>query len=215
MLLGKQGAGKGTQVDPSGASTTASMHISTGDMFRTQAAQGTAFGLEAKRYMDAGELVPDEIVVGVDRGVPGARAVRSATASCSTGSRARCTRPRELDRVLAGRPLDLVIDLDVPREIVFDRIAGRRVCENCQRVYHVNLPPTARLDVRHVRRPRRASATTTPRKRSSAGSSCTSARPCRSSTTTGQLGLLVVVDGVGEGDEVFERLVKVVDEQIS
>ena len=65
MLLGKQGAGKGTQATRARASTTASSHLSTGDMFRAQAAQGTAFGLEAKRYMDAGELVPDEIVVGV------------------------------------------------------------------------------------------------------------------------------------------------------
>ena len=64
MLLGRQGAGKGTQstrlADHFGV-----IHVSTGDMFRTQAAQGTAFGLEAKRYMDAGDLVPDEIVVGV------------------------------------------------------------------------------------------------------------------------------------------------------
>ena len=47
--------------------------------------------------------------------------------------------------------LDLAINLDVPRDIVLDRIAGRRVCENCQRVYHVNLPPVYRLDVRHLR----------------------------------------------------------------
>jgi len=64
VLLGRQGAGKGTQsirlADHFGV-----IHVSTGDMFRTQAAQGTAFGLEAKRYMDAGDLVPDEIVVGV------------------------------------------------------------------------------------------------------------------------------------------------------
>src|SRR6266705_2137648 len=84
VLLGRQGAGKGTQstrlADHYGV-----IHVSTGDMFRTQATQGTAFGLEAKRYMDAGDLVPDEIVV--------------------------------------------------------DRIAGRRVCESCQRVYHVNLAP--------------------------------------------------------------------------
>ena len=98
------------------------------------------------------------------------------------------------------------INLDVPREIVLDRIAGRRVCENCQRVYHVNMPPTS------TGRATRAaatscSATTTPRRRSSAGSSSTSARPCRSSTTTASRSLLEVVDGVGDGDEVFERLV--------
>src|SRR5437762_7775259 len=90
VLLGRQGAGKGTQsirlADHFGV-----IHVSTGDMFRTQAAQGTAFGLEAKRYMDAGDLVPDEIVVGVIEEciVP---EVRSGGASCSTGSRAPCTR---------------------------------------------------------------------------------------------------------------------------
>ena len=64
VLLGRQGAGKGTQsirlADHFGV-----IHVSTGDIFRTQATQGTAFGLEAKRFMDAGDLVPDEIVVGV------------------------------------------------------------------------------------------------------------------------------------------------------
>ena len=64
VLLGRQGAGKGTQSTRL-ATHFGVNHVSTGDMFRTQAAQGTAFGLEAKRFMDAGELVPDEIVVGV------------------------------------------------------------------------------------------------------------------------------------------------------
>jgi len=50
---------------------------------------------------------------------------------------------RELDRVLGDHPLDVAINIDVPREIVLDRLAGRRVCESCQRVYHVNLPPTS------------------------------------------------------------------------
>src|SRR5690554_894839 len=64
VLLGKQGAGKGTQAARLAAHYSIA-HLSTGDMFRQQAAQGTAFGLEAKRYMDAGDLVPDEIVMGV------------------------------------------------------------------------------------------------------------------------------------------------------
>jgi hypothetical protein len=64
VLLGKQGAGKGTQATRV-AQHYEIPHLSTGDMFRELAARGTAFGLEAKRYMDAGELVPDEIVVGV------------------------------------------------------------------------------------------------------------------------------------------------------
>ena len=64
VLLGKQGAGKGTQAGRL-AEHYAVVHLSTGEIFRAQATLGTAFGLEAKRYMDGGELVPDEIVVGV------------------------------------------------------------------------------------------------------------------------------------------------------
>ena len=64
VLLGKQGAGKGTQAKRL-AEHYRIAHLSTGDMFRAQADAGTAFGLEAKRYMDAGELVPDDIVIGV------------------------------------------------------------------------------------------------------------------------------------------------------
>ena len=64
MLLGKQGAGKGTQAARLGDHFGLA-HLSTGDMFRRQAANGTAFGLEAKRYMDEGELVPDEITLGL------------------------------------------------------------------------------------------------------------------------------------------------------
>jgi len=188
------------------------IHVSTGDMFRRQAAQGTAFGLEAKRYMDAGELVPDEIVVGVieecmvPEGPLGGGFVLD-------GFPRTLHQARELDRVIADSPLHLVIDLDVPREIVFDRIAGRRVCENCQRVYHVNMPPvhgwtcdTCGGEVNHrdddteeavERRLQLYEQETVPiidyyRKR----------------------GLLTVVDGVGEGDEVFERLVKVVDDRL-
>ena len=88
MLLGRQGAGKGTQSNRL-ADHFGVIHVSTGDMFRTQAAQGTAFGLEAKRYMDAGDLVPDEIVVGVieESMVPG----RSGHARYSAGYPPRFT----------------------------------------------------------------------------------------------------------------------------
>ena len=141
VLLGKQGAGKGTQAKRL-AEHYGIAHLSTGDMFRALAAQGTAFGLEAKRYMDEGELVPDEIVDRRRSRSASPRAARSTTASCSTGSRARCSRPRSSTACSTAAPLDLAINLEVPREIVLDRIAGRRVCENCQRVYHVNLPPT-------------------------------------------------------------------------
>src|SRR3954465_7051976 len=139
VLLGKQGAGKGTQAKRLAAHFEIA-HVSTGDMFRAQAAQGTAFGLEAKRYMDGGELVPDEIVVGVIEEclAPGGPLNDGFVLH---GFPRTLYQAQELDRVLDGRPLDLAINLDVPREIVLDRLAGRRVCENCQRVYHLKLRP--------------------------------------------------------------------------
>ncbi len=211
VLLGRQGAGKGTQSTRL-AGHFGVIHVSTGDMFRTQAAQGTAFGLEAKRFMDAGELVPDEIVVGVieECMVPGGPLGGGFVLD---GFPRTLHQARELDRVIAGSPLHLAIDLDVPREIVFDRIAGRRVCEDCQRVYHVNLPP----------------------KHGWVCDTCGGAVRQRDDDTEDAverrlelyeretipivdyyraLGLLTIVDGVGEGDEVFDRLVKVCLDQL-
>src|SRR3954471_17358803 len=116
VLLGKQGAGKGTQADLLAAQYTIT-RISTGDMFREMAAQGTAFGLEAKRYMDAGELVPDEIVMGVIEEclVPGGPL---GDGFVLDGFPRTLHQARELDRVLDGEPLSVAINLEVPRAIV-------------------------------------------------------------------------------------------------
>ena len=139
-------------------------HLSTGDMFRAQAALGTAFGLEAKRYMDAGELVPDEVVIGVieESLAPGGPL---ADGFVLDGFPRTLPQARELDRVLDERPIDAAINIDVPTEIVLDRIAGRRACEVCQRVYHVNLPPKCRTGPATTTAARSCSATTTPRRR--------------------------------------------------
>ncbi len=211
MLLGKQGAGKGTQAERLGQRYRVP-HLSTGDIFRAQAALGTAFGLEAKRYMDGGELVPDDIVVGVMEEclAPGGplddgfvldgfpRTVRQA---------------RELDRLMGNHNLDLVINLDVPREIVLDRLAGRRVCEDCQRVYHVNLPPT-NGDVcdtcgGHVVQRDDDTEEAIDRRLELYEQETV---PILDYYAT--RGILATVDGVGDGDDVFDRLVKVVDEHL-
>jgi len=212
VLLGKQGAGKGTQAKRLAAHYVVA-HISTGDMFRAQAAQGTAFGLEAKRYMDAGELVPDEIVIGV---------IEECTVPTGPlgdgfvldGFPRTLNQARELDRVLAGGPLDLSVDLEVPRDIVIDRIAGRRTCENCQRVYHVNMPPTVNWTC--------DTCGGNVRQRDDDTEEAVERRLELYELETVPIidyyrarGLLVTVDGVGEGDDVFERLVKVVDERLS
>jgi len=211
VLLGKQGAGKGTQADLLAAQYTIT-RISTGDMFREMAAQGTAFGLEAKRYMDAGELVPDEIVMGVIEEclVPGGPL---SDGFVLDGFPRTLHQAGELDRVLGNNPLDLAIDLEVPREIVLDRIAGRRVCDDCQRVYHVNLPPTVPwvCDTCGGRVTQRDDDTEEAVER----------RLELFETETVPIidyyrrrGQLAHVDGVGEGDDVFERLVKTIDDRI-
>jgi len=211
VLLGKQGAGKGTQAARL-AEHYGIAHLSTGDMFRDKAAQGTAFGLEAKRFMDAGELVPDEIVLGV---VEECLAPDGPLGNGFVLDGFPRTAPQaiELDRLLGSHGLDLVIDLEVPREIVLDRIAGRRVCENCQRTYHVNMMPThdATCDTCGGRVVQRDDDTEEAVERR---------LELYELETVPILeyyrdhGLLAVIDGVGEGDEVFERLLKVINDRI-
>ena len=210
VLLGKQGAGKGTQAarlaDHYGVE-----HLSTGELFRASAAAGTAAGLEAKRYMDAGELVPDETVIKV-------------VDDHFTGEFLECgfildgfprTLPQaeELELVIAAdHPLDAVLSLEVPTEIVLDRIAGRRVCEDCGANYHVNMPPAGNwtCDVCGGRVVQRDDDTEEAVQRR---------LEIYEETTVpiidfyDRLGKLVPVDAVGDGDEVFERLVKEIDQR--
>jgi adenylate kinase len=208
VLLGKQGAGKGTQAallaDHYGVE-----HLSTGDLFRAAAAEGTAAGLEAKRYMDAGELVPDETVIKVvDEAFTGAFLDRGFILD---GFPRTLPQAEELEKVLGEHhPLDLVLSLDIPTEIVLDRIAGRRVCENCGATYHVNKPPEHdwTCDVCGERVVQRDDDTEEAIQRR--------LELYKAETEPiidfyDKLGKLAHVDAVGEGEEVFERLVKEID----
>src|SRR5215475_3458671 len=211
VLLGKQGAGKGTQAERL-ASYYEITHLSTGDMFRAQAAEGTAFGLEAKRYMDAGDLVPDEIVIGIidECTAPGGPL---GDGFVLDGFPRTLPQARELDRVLADAPLDVVIDIEVPRQIVLDRIAARRVCDNCQRVYHLNMRPAENWTC--------DTCGGNVRQRDDDTEEAVERRLALYEKETVPIiehyraqGLLETVDGVGEGDEVFERIVNVVDKYV-
>jgi adenylate kinase len=139
VLLGKQGAGKGTQATRL-AEHYHVAHLSTGDLFREAASQGHELGIEAKRFMDRGELVPDETVVGLVEGNLGADD-RASQGFVLDGFPRTRRQAEELQRILTGKPLDAAIDLDVPTEIVLHRIAGRRVCSQCGALYHVDNPP--------------------------------------------------------------------------
>jgi adenylate kinase len=141
VLLGKQGAGKGTQAARV-AEHYQVEHVATGDMFRAAAREGTPLGVKARAYIDRGELVPDEIVIGV---------MKEALARDDNtlvhrgfvldGFPRTCLQAEELDIALAKNVLNVVINLDVPTEVVLQRIAGRRVCVQCGTTYHVDQPP--------------------------------------------------------------------------
>jgi adenylate kinase len=129
IILGRQGAGKGTQCVRLSRHYVVP-HISTGDMLRAAAREGTEFGKMAKEIMDAGGLVGDEIMIGLVN-------ERLSKADASTrgyildGFPRTVVQAAALDRITAERPIHVVIDLDVPREIVLERISSRRVCRDC------------------------------------------------------------------------------------
>jgi adenylate kinase len=141
VLLGKQGAGKGTQATRV-AEHYAVAHLSTGDLFRAAARDGTPLGIEARRYIDRGELIPDDIVIGVvlDHLRRDECALMRAGFVLDGFPRTR-VQAEELDIALGAHGLDVVVNLDVPTEVVLQRIAGRRVCVQCGAPYHVDHPP--------------------------------------------------------------------------
>lgn len=141
VFLGPPGAGKGTQAREL-AHEWGVPHLATGDMLREAAAAGNRLGLEAKRYMDQGALVPDDVIVGLMR----ERLARpdAAKGFIVDGFPRTIAQAEALAAVLkdAGQALDRVIFFDVPEGELLRRLTGRRVCRRCQTAYHlVSAPP--------------------------------------------------------------------------
>ena len=139
VMLGRQGAGKGTQAVRLSRHYVVP-HISTGDMLRSAVKLGTEFGRKAKEIMDAGELVPDDIMAGV---------VEERLALDDTRNRGfvldgfpRTVRQAELlVEMTQPKGIDLAVDLEVPTEVVLARLASRRVCVDCGANYSTDVPP--------------------------------------------------------------------------
>jgi adenylate kinase len=136
VLVGPPGAGKGTQAEFI-AAHLAVPKISTGDIFRANVSQGTPLGVEAKRYMDSGNLVPDEVTINMVRerlAEPDA-----ADGFLLDGFPRTLPQAAALDKLLAdlGTQLDLVLELVVDEDEVVRRLSGRRQCRGCGKIWHI------------------------------------------------------------------------------
>ena len=146
ILVGPPGAGKGTQAEKIVAKYDVA-HISTGDILRANVKAGTELGKKAKSYMDAGGLVPDDVIVGMMRG-------RLAEDDCKNGFildgfPRTVPQAEALTALLAemGLKLDGVILLDVDDDTVVERLCGRRMCKKCGRIFHVSFKPSSKGDI--------------------------------------------------------------------
>ncbi|MGF6947615.1 adenylate kinase [Neobacillus sp. B4I6] len=136
LLMGLPGAGKGTQAERISGKYDIP-HISTGDMFRTAIKEGTPLGKKAKEYIDSGNLVPDEVTIGIVR-------ERLSKDDCKKGflldGFPRTTAQAEaLEQMLAEmeRTVHFVLNIEVAREELMARLTGRRLCRDCGATYHV------------------------------------------------------------------------------
>jgi adenylate kinase len=140
ILLGPPGAGKGTQAKKL-TQAFAIPQISTGDMLRAAVKNGTALGTQAKAFMDAGGLVPDEVVIGIVK-------ERLAEPDCGKGFildgfPRTIPQAEALDRVTKelGKEIRFVLSLEVDQNDLMERLCGRRTCTGCGAMYHVKFNP--------------------------------------------------------------------------
>jgi adenylate kinase len=208
VVLGRQGAGKGTQCVRLSRHYVVP-HISTGDMLRAAVKEGTELGQQARSIMTAGGLVPDEVMIGIveERLVrPDAR----TRGYLLDGFPRTVAQGEAMEKITVDKPLDLVIDLDVPRETVLQRLSARRVCRDCGTNYTATgwerqpwICDVCSGDVIQ---------------RDDDTEEAINRRLDSYETETEPLidyycsrGLLVIVSGVGKPDEVLLRLIEVIE----
>ena len=210
VILGKQGAGKGTQAVRLSRHYVVP-HVATGDIFRAAVRSGSEFGQKARQYLDAGELVPDEIVIGMVR----ERLTHDDTTHRGfilDGFPRTAHQAEALMAILEPQGMDLAINLEIDTEHVLRRLAARRVCSDCGANYSVvDNPPRVRgiCDVCGGEVVQRDDDTEA-RHPAPAGDLRAAKRP-RSSTGSSSASLLVNMDALGSPDEVTDRLVAEVD----
>lgn len=211
IIMGRQGAGKGTQAGRLSA-TCAVPHISTGDMLRAAVRAGTELGLKAKAIMDAGDLVPDDVMIGI---VGERLAEPDAERGWILDGFPRTTEQAEaLAAITSEAPVGIVVELTVPNEVVIDRLSARRTCDSCGTIYTADDPSIADGTC--------PKCGGTPVQRDDDKPEAIARRLAKYESDTApllghyaSLGLLEQVDGLGTEDDVFARVLAAVDARAS
>ena len=211
ILLGLPGAGKGTQANTI-AERNGLLHVSTGDMFRAAAAEGTELGKRAQEYMSRGELVPDEVTIGM---LLERIAATDADAGFMLDGFPRTIAQAEaLDAALAERDeaIDAVPYIQVPEEDLMARLTGRWTCPDCGAIYHELHQPPRRArccdDCGSELTQRADDRPDTVRQRLEVNREQTEALV----EYYGRAGKLYAVDGTGDPADVSERLLRVLED---
>ena len=199
VLFGPPGAGKGTQAEII-VEMTGKPQVSTGDMLRSAVSQGTELGLEAKTYMDSGQLVPDQVIIGLIEG-------RLNEPDASNGVLFDGF-PRTIPQAeaLAGiTEVSAVISIEVPDEDIVNRIVGRRMDPETGEIFHVSFkPPPAEIESRLVQREDDNEHTV----RSRLAAYHEQTKPL--GEWYGNMGILAIVDGTGSIQEVGKSIINAV-----
>jgi adenylate kinase len=211
LIFGRQGAGKGTQAEKL-AAHYGILHISTGDMLRAAVKAGTPLGKQAEAVMNAGQLVSDEIMLGI---ISERLAQPDAAPGwLLDGFPRTAEQARGLLALVGDQGIDVAINLEVPEEIVVQRISSRRVCSNCGANYSVAAPPSTpgvcdRCGGEVIHRDDDTEAAVL--KRLSIYNEQT--EPLLA--WFDERGLLVTVDGVGDPADITTSIVAVIDDRLT
>ena len=205
ILLGPPGAGKGTQAKFI-TEEYSIPHISTGDIFRKNISEKTPLGIEAKKYLDNGQLVPDEVTINIVKDRLGKDDCKEGF--LLDGFPRTVNQAEALDLFLndKGQKIDTVLLIDVHKELILERMTGRRVCSSCGASYHIKFNPTkvkGKCDVCHSDVIQRKDDTE---------STVKDRLDVYDKQTQPLIGyykkqkILSIVDGTGEINEVFQRV---------
>ena len=211
LIFGRQGAGKGTQAEKL-AAHYGILHISTGDMLRAAVKEGTPLGKQAEAVMNAGQLVSDDIMLGI---ISERLAQPDAAPGwLLDGFPRTAEQAKGLLALVGDQGIDVAVNLDVPEYIVVERISSRRVCSNCGTIYSVDAPPATpgvcdRCGGEVIQRDDDTEEAVL--KRLAIYNEQT--EPLLA--WFDERGLLVTVDGVGNPDDITAEIVNVIDDRLA